>query len=847
MKQCDFNVSGMSCAACVAHVEKAARSVEGAGEVVVNLLTGSMRVTGDFDENEIIKAVDGAGYKAAVAGAGSGDNKKNTASVAAEEAAKRKADVKDRIVRLVISAVFLALIFYLSMGYSMNMFPLPEALRTNAVAVGIIEEIIALAVIFVNAGIFKSGLKGLVKLKPNMDSLVALGTVASFGYSFSVLLITALKGDPTAHPDYYFESAVMILTFIGAGKLLEAVAKGKASDAVTALTELAPDDCTVVRNGEEIKVKTADVAVSEIISVKPGDRIPLDCEIVSGETEIDESPVTGESVPVYRKAGDKAICGTVNVSGAFLARVTSASGETTVDKMAQAVREIAATKAPVSRAADKVAAVFVPVVVGIAAVTFAAWLIGGQAVGFALARAVSVLVVSCPCALGLATPVAIICGSAAAARNGVLFKTSEAIEKLAKVKTVIFDKTGTLTEGKMNVAGVETTNGVDESRLVTAAASAEQGSTHPIAEAIVNYAKTRFGDEFVKKTEGGVFTSVPGKGVVFKNADGFEVRCGNADFIGVAGGTDDGFCGSVVYVEENGEYLGRLYLEDTLRADAGECVAKLQKRGLKAFMLTGDNENAARYVADKIGLDGYRAKLLPAGKTDAIKELSAEAKTAMVGDGINDAPALTQADVGIAVGCGTDIAIEAADVVITGRSLVQVSGAARRARKTLTVIYENLFWAFGYNIIGIPLAAGVFGLINGTYLDPSFSALAMSISSVLVVTNALRLLLIGGMYFKKSGGQETVPEAEKACDSCVITETEENKMVETTIEVSGMMCGNCERHVNNAVKGAFEVESVISDRNNNKTVILSKEPLDEAKLRAAIEEEGYKTGKILVK
>ena len=857
MKKCDFNVTGMSCAACVAHVEKAARSVKGTDGVVVNLLTGGMRVTGDFDEKEIIKAVEGAGYKAEVAGAATGSNSsggktaaKSTKVTAAEEAERRRADVKDRIVRLSVSAVFLVLIFYVSMSYSMNMFPLPDALRTNAVAVGIIEEIVALAVIFVNAGIFKTGLKRLLKLRPNMDSLVALGTVSSFGYSFAVLLITALRGDAAAHPDFYFESAVMILTFIGAGKLLEAVAKGKASDAVTALTELAPDDCTVVRNGEEIKVKTADVAVSEIISVKPGDRVPLDCEIVSGETEIDESPVTGESVPVYRKAGDKAICGTVNITGAFFARVTNASGETTVDKMAQAVREISATKAPVSRVADKVAAVFVPAVVAIATVTFAAWMIGGQTVGFALARAVSVLVVSCPCALGLATPVAIICGSAAAARNGVLFKTSEAIEKLAKVRTVIFDKTGTLTEGKMAVAGVDVSAGSDERELVLAAASAEQGSTHPIAAAIVEYAKARFGDGFVKTDACGVFTSVPGKGVVLKLPDGGEVRCGNADFVTGAGAharTEDSFHGSEVFVEKNGKYLGRILLEDSLRADAAECVQNLKKRGCKTYMLTGDNENAARYVAEKTGLDGYRAKLLPAGKTGAIKELSQEAKTAMVGDGINDAPALTQADTGIAIGCGTDIAIEAADVVITGRSLVQVSGAVRLARKTLIVIYENLFWAFGYNIIGIPLAAGVFGLINGTYLDPSFSALAMSVSSVLVVTNALRLLLIGGKYFKSNRRPETVTDENAVCENGCAIQKEENIMVETTVEVTGMMCGNCERHVNNAVKGAFEVESVVSDHENNRTVIVSKNPLDEEKLRAVIEEEGYKAGKILVK
>ena len=877
----DFIVTGMSCAACVSRVEKAASSVKGVNNVTVNLLTGDMRVEGDFDVSEVIASVNGAGYGSRL--------REETDKSGSKIKDDRKKDIRGRIVRLVISAAILAVLFVISMSYSMKM-PMFENYEQRIVALvsGIIQSVLSLAVILVNYRIFVSGFKGMIKLSPNMDSLVATGVAASFGYSLAVLISVAVSNDALYRPDYYFESSAMILTFMGIGKLLEALAKGRATDAVSALRQLVPDSCTVIREDEEVVVPTAEVKFGEIILIRPGDRIALDCDIVSGSSEIDESAVTGESIPVFKKTGDKAVSGTVNITGVFKAKVTSVSGETTIDRMAELVREIASTKAPIAKVADKVAGVFVPAVMAIAVIVFAAWMIAGREIAFSLSRAVSVLVISCPCALGLATPVAIICGSATAAKRGVLFKTSEALELSGRVKTVVFDKTGTITQGSMKVSKAMPSVNADEERLIKVAATCEAGGTHPIARAIIDHAKNAYG--FVPD-EGLNREFIPGRGAVVTLENGDRYYCGKPDFVhGEVKGESVDFAGSVVYVSANDDYLGKILIEDTLTGNAAVCMDELRKKHIATMMLTGDNEASAAAISKTVGIDSFRAGLLPDEKSSIVSELASGGKTkvAMVGDGINDAPALTAADVGIAIGRGTDIAIESADVVITGSSLRQVSGTIILAAKTLRIIYENLFWAFGYNIIGIPLAAGLFSLINEKFvLSPAFSAVAMSVSSVLVVSNSLRLLAAGNKCFGKleknaenccenkiksgsrcsisggvcdiinsgenpagtgiNGGDESLCEngACEADDRSDIDREGDAKMVKTTVEVNGMMCHNCERHVNNAVKAAFDVVSVESNHETKQTVIVTKDAIDEAKLRAVIAEEGYETGKIV--
>ncbi|MBP5311643.1 MAG: heavy metal translocating P-type ATPase [Clostridia bacterium] len=881
----DFIVTGMSCAACVSRVEKAAKSVAGVMNVTVNLVTGDLRVEGDFDVQKIIKAVNGAGYGARVR-----SEKDNSGDAQKKE---RKAGVKDRVIRLMISASVLVFLFIEAMCYNMDMSLFKgSSPREAALISGIIQAVLSLEIILVNYKIFVSGFKGLIKLSPNMDSLVATGVAASFCYSLVLLIICILSEDPSLRPVYYFESSGMILTFMGIGKLLEALAKGKAANSVSALRNLVPDSCTVIADGIETVVKTSAVRTGQTVLIRPGERIALDGEIISGSTELDESAVTGESVPVFKKPGDQVISGTVNITGVVKARVISAAGETTVDRMAELVRQISSTKAPIAKTADKVAAVFVPAVMLIALAVFAIWLIAGKDLGFSLERAVSVLVVSCPCALGLATPVAIICGSAASAKRGVLFKTSESLEVCGRVKTVIFDKTGTITQGRMYVEKAEPANGFDEKDLISTAALCEEGGTHPIAAAIVSCAKEKYG--FIEGSVSGDRRFIPGEGAKLVFDDGTEAFCGKAAFIPVSSdfGNDtiSDFAGSVVYVSKGNAFLGRVYLSDKLSPGAGECMTKLHAKRISTVMLTGDNVRAAAAVSALVGIDDYKAGLLPHEKSEAVTAITdgGSVRTAMVGDGINDAPALTAASVGIAIGRGTDVAMEAADVVVTGSSLTQISGAVFIAERTLAVIYENLFWAFGYNIIGIPLAAGLFSLINSSLLlTPAFSSVAMSVSSVLVVTNSLRLLAMGNKCFGKlEKSQKTsvnTPGESCSCltenSECDTMKTEENacrsacdddgslcgindnlsaagdtvdersegvsKMIRTTVEVKGMMCHNCERHVNKAVQEAFDVVSVESSLEKNETVIISASKLDEERLLGVIREEGYEPGRIV--
>ncbi len=859
----DYKVSGMSCAACVARVEKAAGSVKGVDSVVVNLLTGDLRAEGEFDEEDIIAAVNAAGYRTAL--------RSESGNTVKKQKEERKSDVRERLTRLIVSASLLVVLFVVSMSYSMNM---PEfegaAPRTVAVISGGIQLLLSLSVIIVNYKIFVSGFRSLIKLSPNMDSLVATGVAASFGYSAVLFCLALASADPSTRPVYYFESSAMILTFMGIGKLLEALAKGKANDAVSALKNLVPDRCTVIREGKELTVDTADVKAGETVLIRPGDRIALDGEIISGVSEIDESSVTGESIPVLKKAGDEAIAGTVNITGVITAKVSRVSGETTVDRMAELVSEIAMTKAPIAKIADRVAAVFVPAVMSISVIVLAGWLIAGRDISFALSNAVSVLVVSCPCALGLATPVAIICGSATAAGRGVLFKSSEALENCGRIKTVLFDKTGTITEGNMKVDSLIPAKGVTEEELLYASALCEYGGTHPIAKAIIAFAEGKTAGSYSFQDAERQF--IPGQGVSARIGDNTWF-CGKLSYVSGAGNaaleaasSEAGFSGSTVYVFKNSAYLGKIRITDVLTNDAKECMDALRSIHVETVMLTGDNENAARSIANEVGIDSFKAGLLPENKAEYVFEIGRQRneKTAMVGDGINDAPALTAADVGIAIGRGTEIAIEAADVVITGSSLKQVSGALMLSKRTLRVIRENLFWAFGYNIIGIPLAAGLFSLINESFvLSPAFSSVCMSISSVLVVTNSLRLLAMGNRCFGKI---EKLKNSPVNCDDtacgcsqngnvCDIIDGEnENKadpegektMFTTTIEVKGMMCHNCERHVNNGIKAAFDVVSVESNHEKNLTVIVSNVKLDEEKLREVIKEEGYEPGKVTV-
>ena len=733
-----YNVKGMSCAACSARVEKVVLALEGVTACSVNLLTNSMTVEGSATDKEIISAVNAAGYKASVAGA---DKKQDTDELSDTETPKL-------LRRLISSAGFLILLMYISMGHTMWGFPLPEFLSKRPLAIVFIEFVLTLVVMLINIKFFTNGFKGLLRGAPNMDTLVALGSSAAFVYSTAIMIGMISQNAEARHASLhslYFESAAMILTLITVGKMLEARAKGKTTDALKSLMKLAPKTATVVRDGNEIRIPVSELQKGDIFVVRSGESIPCDGVLVSGSGAVDESALTGESLPVDKEVSSKVYAATINKSGFFTCKATHTGTDTTFSGIIKMVSDAAATKAPIAKMADKVSGIFVPVVITIAAITFGVWMLYNAGVGYALARGISVLVISCPCALGLATPVAIMVSSGVGAKHGILFKNATAIEETGKVKVVALDKTGTVTRGKPTVTDILPC-GITEKELLTVALSLEIKSEHPLGKAVVEYAF----EKGIAPLETEDFSVESGKGLV-ATLHSERVFGGSLSYISELATVPGEDKNAILALSTEGktpllfckgnEYIGVIAVADTVKDDSAAAIAELKKMGIRTVMLTGDNERTAAAIAARVGIDEVRAGVLPANKAEAVKELSSFGKVAMVGDGINDAPALTSASVGIAIGAGADVAIDAADVVLMHSSLSDAVSAIKLSRKALRNIRENLFWAFFYNAIGIPLAAGVFIPCWGLELSPMFGALAMSLSSFCVVMNALRLNL----------------------------------------------------------------------------------------------------------
>ncbi len=819
-----YTITGMSCSACSARVEKAVSTIDGVEVCAVNLLTNSMTVEGDATSEAIIAAVEAAGYGAAL-----DDTQK-------EESAKKASGTeqaeKTLVGRLVSSAIFLVVLMYISMGHTMWGFPLPEIISHNPLILGLSQMILAAIVMVINQKFFISGAKAVIHGAPNMDTLVALGSGASFGYSTFSLFSMAhemLSGhtDAAYHllHELYFESAAMILVLITVGKMLEARAKGKTTDALESLMRLSPKTATVVRNGTEAVIPVETVQRGDIFLVRPGDNIPVDGRVTDGHSAVDESALTGESMPVDKRKGDTVSSGTLNKSGVIYCEATRVGKDTTLSQIIKMVSDASATKAPIAKIADKVSGVFVPIVIAIATVATAVWLLAGQSFGFALARGISVLVISCPCALGLATPVAIMVGTGVGAKNGILFKNAAAFEETGRVKTVALDKTGTITSGHPSVTDVIPSEGVAPNELLHLAASLEKNSEHPLAEAVRLEAEQRN----ISFSEIEKFEIIPGNGLI-GSLSGEELVGGNLQFVSerakisqTSKATAEVLASAgktPLYFAYRDELIGIIAVADTVKADSAYAIEELRQMGIKTVMLTGDHARTAQVIGNQVGVDEIISGLLPDGKERVIRELQRKGKVAMVGDGINDAPALTRADIGIAIGAGTDIAIDAADVVLIKSNLSDVPAAIRLSRKTLKNIRENLFWAFLYNAIGIPLAAGVLIPIWGLKLTPMFGAAAMSLSSFCVVTNALRL------NFAKI---KNISIKEKR-----------TKKMEKIMKVEGMMCVHCEAHVKKALEA---LDGVVQATPNHKegtvTLTLSADVANDV-LKKTVEDAGYK-------
>ena len=852
-----YHVTGMNCAACSARVEKAVTKVPGVTTCSVSLLTNSMGVEGTAESSAVIEAVKAAGYGASLKNAKEENKEAETGLEDTQTPLLKK--------RLIASVIFLIVLMYFSMGHMMWGWPLPAWFTDNHVGMGLVQMILAAIIMVINQQFFISGFKALWHRSPNMDTLVAMGSMASFVWSVYVLLaMTRAQTDGNAElvmeymMEFYFESAAMILTLITVGKMLEARSKGKTTDALKSLISLAPKTAVIERDGKEVTVSIDEVQKGDIFVVRPGENIPVDGQVIEGNSAVNEAAITGESIPVDKAEGDMVRSATINQSGFLRCKATRVGEDTTLSQIIKLVEDASATKAPIAKVADKVSGVFVPVVITIAVITTLVWLLAGQSFAYALARGISVLVISCPCALGLATPVAIMVGNGMGAKNGILFKTAVSLEETGKTRIVALDKTGTITRGEPKVTDVLPAEGISEEELLTMAYTLEQKSEHPLAKAVLEEAQSR---ELTPRTITD-FTALPGNGLSGKT-EGSSLLGGSYTFIREK-------------IEENGEklqqqaeqlakqgktpllfvrdgkLLGMIAVADVIKEDSPQAIAELQNMGIKVVMLTGDNEQTARAIGKKAGVDEVIAGVLPDGKEQVIGSLKQQGKTIMVGDGINDAPALTRADIGIAIGAGADIAMDAADIVLMKSRLSDIPAAIRLSRATLKNIHENLFWAFFYNVIGIPLAAGVWIPLFGWKLNPMFGALAMSLSSFCVVSNALRLNLFR-MYdaskdkkvthksasVKKNGVQ--VKEAQTDMES-VQDETLEGdeNMIKTTVKVDGMMCGMCESHVNDAVRNAIEVKKVSSSHKKGTTEILTEQPVDEEKVKAAIEATGYK-------
>ena len=847
-----YIVTGMSCAACSARVEKAVSAVPGVTSCSVSLLTNTMGVEGTASPADIVKAVVDAGYGAKPENGQAGDTQ-SAAAMDADALKDRESPVLRR--RLIWSLILLAPLMYMTSGHAFLNWPLPAFFDGNYTAYGIVQMLLALAVMVINKKFFVNGFKSTLNGAPNMDALVALGSGASFVWSTVVLLaITRAQADGRLDlvkqyaGDFYFESAAMILALITVGKLLEAKSKGRTTDALKGLMAMAPQKATLIRDGKEVEVGIAEVRTGDIFAVRPGENIPVDGVIVEGVSAINEAALTGESVPVDKKAGDIVSAATVNQTGYLLCRATRVGQDTTLSQIIRMVSDAAATKAPIARIADRVSGVFVPTVIGLAILTTICWLIAGQEMAFALARGIAVLVISCPCALGLATPVAIMVGNGLGAKHGILFKTSESLELTGRTEIVIMDKTGTITKGEPEVTGILPADGISEKELLESAFAVESLSEHPLARGIVARAK----HDGLTALEVSGFAAVPGKGLTAKLGSG-EVRGGNREFVAEKTEIPDasvkasGECASrgetPLFFERGGRFLGVIAVADVIKEDSASAISSLKEMGLYTVMLTGDNERTARAIGGKAGVDEVIAGVRPDGKEAVVRYFMKQGRVAMVGDGINDAPALTRADTGIAIGAGTDVAIDAADVVLMKSRLSDVPAAIRLSRATLVNIYQNLFWAFIYNIFGIPLAAGVYYPFFGIKLSPVFGAAAMSLSSFCVVTNALRLnffRLFDSSHQKRkarkeirpySEGSQALPESHGA--SCVLSPEKETLLVE------GMMCGHCEAHVKEALEKVDGVAEALCDHEKGTAEILVNGPVDESALKAAVEGAGY--------
>lgn len=822
-----YKVTGMSCAACSARVEKAVSALPGVTDCAVSLLTNSMSVDGSADASAVISAVEAAGYGASVQGAHSSETTRTETESALED--KATPALKKR---LIASLFFLAVLMYVSMGHMMLGWPLPAALAGSHSAVGLTELLLTVIIMVINQRFFISGFRGLIHRAPNMDTLVALGAGAAFVYSVYALYRLCLGGGMEWMNELYFESAAMILTLITVGKLLEARSKGKTTDALKALLSIAPKTARLVRDGAELEIPVEELCIGDVFALRPGDSVPVDGVVIEGSSAVDESALTGESIPVDKSAGDRVSAATINQAGYIRCRATRIGEDTTLSQIIRMVSDAAATKAPIAKLADRVSGVFVPAVMSIALVTLIVWLALGQSMGFALGRAISVLVISCPCALGLATPVAIMVGSGLGARHGVLFKTAAALEAAGRTEIVALDKTGTITEGKPRVTELIPAEGVSEDELLRLAAALESRSEHPLAAAVMERAQ----ELGITPPEVTDFSALPGNGLRCA-LEGRALVGGSLAYISALVELPEGLKKQAEELSSRGRtpllfaqdkrLLGIIAVADAIKPDSAEAVRQLKNMGVRVVMLTGDNRRTAAAIGKEAGVDDVMAELLPGDKEKAVRELSARAKVAMVGDGINDAPALTRADIGVAIGAGADIAIEAADVVLMHSKLSDVPAAIRLGRATLRNIKENLFWAFFYNCIGIPLAAGVFIAALGWKLNPMFGAAAMSLSSFCVVTNALRL-----NFFDMYSSKHDVKMRHKA-------KKQEDKAMTKTMKIEGMMCPHCEARVKKTLEAIEGVESAEVSHERGTAVVTLSKPVADEMLKSAVEAQDY--------
>ena len=830
-----YTVTGMSCAACSARVEKAVSQVSGVTSCSVSLLTNSMGVEGTADPQAVIAAVQAAGYGASLKGAA-----QESPDIAQQEDALADHETPVLKHRLIASLGFLIVLMYFSMGHMMWGWRLPAFFDDNHVAMGLVQMLLTIAVMVINQKFFINGFKSLFHGSPNMDTLVALGSTASFGYStYALFAMTGaqVRGDMNAVMSYmhefYFESAAMILALITVGKMLEARSKGKTTDALKSLMKLAPQTAVLIRGGQEVTVPIAQVRRGDIFVVRPGENIPVDGVILEGESAVNESALTGESIPVDKTVGDSVSAATSNQSGFLRCEATRVGEDTTLSQIIKMVSDAAATKAPIAKVADKVSGVFVPTVIILAVLTTAVWLLCGKPIGFALARGISVLVISCPCALGLATPVAIMVGNGLGAKNGILFKTAVSLEETGKTEIVALDKTGTITRGEPRVTDIVPADGLSEHDLLTLAAVLEKRSEHPLARAVMH----RADEEKLSIAEVSDFRALPGNGLT-ATLGGEELLGGSLSFISTKAQipsdlrmkaellAEEGK--TPLFFAKGGRLAGIIAVADVMKEDSPAAIAALRNMGIRVVMLTGDNERTARAIGRQAGVDEVIAGVLPEGKENVIRTLQKKGKVAMVGDGINDAPALTRADIGIAIGAGTDVAIDAADVVLMKSQLSDVPAAIRLSRATLRNIHENLFWAFFYNVIGIPLAAGVWIPLFGWTLNPMFGAAAMSLSSFCVVSNALRL----NLFKLHDAGKDKKIKSKKH-------HQEENKM-EKTMKIEGMMCGHCEAAVKKALEAVDGVASAEVSHTSGTAVVTLSKPVDNAVLKKAVEDKDYK-------